>query len=219
MPRSDDAIDPLLAKRFAWRFAPPGETPDVGDLAEESSPSAAPPVEVALAPAHHGLDEEALAEQRARLRSACEPIAFAVAEAWALTSTEERLAAVKRLLARATRLGMQITGMEHWPLEAVRLLRLLAQHAPQLTRRQRDRAASLSSLVPLDHAETAELLVEIARTGNAELCDALFADEEWTPEVGDESALVARLADVVDDGPTHASRCVAIEIIARFAPG
>ena len=51
----------------------------------------------------------------------------------------------------------------------------------------------------------------------AEMADALIADVVWTPEVGDEDALVARLADVVDDGPSHASRAVAIELISRFA--
>jgi hypothetical protein len=218
MPRRDE-IDALLARRFAWTFAPPGQIPEIGELlTDEASTAEAPPV-AAPAVVHTEPDEEAIAEADARARSACEPIAFAVSEAWSLASTDERLAAVKRLLGRATRLGVQITGMLHWPVEGVRLLRLLVQHAGQMTRRQRERASSVCSLVPLDHPETAELLVEIARTGNAELCDALFSDDEWTPEVGDERALVARLADVVDDGPTHAARCVAIEIIARFAPG
>ena len=107
--------------------------------------------------------------------------------------------------------------MQEWPIESVRLLRLLLQHAPRMTRRQRERVASVSSLMPLDHPEAAELLVEIARAGDAEMADALFADDDWTPEVGDEDALVARLADVVDDGPSHASRAVAIELISRFA--
>jgi hypothetical protein len=144
-------------------------------------------------------------------------VALATAEAWAEVDTEKRFQAVKRLLARSHRLGVEVVGMQEWPVESVRLLRLLLQYAPRMTRRQRERVASVSSLMPLDHPETAELLVEIARAGDAEMADALFADDEWTPEVGDEDALVARLADVVDDGPSHASRAVAIELISRFA--
>jgi hypothetical protein len=215
MPRRDE-IDALLASRFAWTFVPPGETAKLDErLLSSEPPPAAPVVEVDAAGAA-AAEEDAAAEFRARCRSACEPLAVATAEVWAMPPGEERLVAVKKLLGRATRVGVLVSGMEPWPAEGVRLLRLLVEAAPRMTRRQRERAAAIASSMPLDHPETAELLVEIARAGEGELARAIFADEEWTPDVGDDNALVARLADVVDDGPTHAARCVAIEILARF---
>jgi hypothetical protein len=220
MPRRDE-IDATLAKHFAWSYVPPEETAQVDErlrAAEAAAAAAArAAVPVAEEPAREPQDEQALEEFRARSRAACKPVALATAEAWAEVDTEKRFQGVKRLLARSHRLGVEVVGMQEWPVESVRLLRLLLQYAPRMTRRQRERVASVSSLMPLDHPETAELLVEIARAGDAEMADALFADDEWTPEVGDEEALVARLADVVDDGPSHTSRAVAIELISRFA--
>jgi hypothetical protein len=220
MPRRDE-IDATLAKLFAWSYVPPEQTAQVDEklrAAEAASAAAArPAVPVAEEPpraAPH--DEQALEEFRARSRAACKPLALATAEAWADADGETRFSAVKRLLARSHRLGVEVVGMQEWPIESVRLLRLLVHYAPRMTRRQRERVASVACLMPLDHPETAELLVEIARAGDAEMAHALFADE-GTPEVGDEDALVARLADVVDDGPSHSSRAVAIDLISRFA--
>ena len=74
--------------------------------------------------------------------------------------------------------------------------------------------------MPVDHPEAAELLVEIARAGDRAMADAFLADEEWVADLGGEEAagdaLAARLADVVDDGPTHASRVIAIELVGRI---
>ncbi|HEX3345156.1 MAG TPA: hypothetical protein VHS09_11320 [Polyangiaceae bacterium] len=218
MPRRDE-IDATLAKHFAWSYVPAEETAQVDDRlrAAESAAAAQGTPPVAEEPVREAQDDQAMEEFRARSRAACKPLALATAEAWADTDDEQRYLAVKKLLARSHRLGVEIVGLQEWPVESVRLLRLLLQYGPRMTRRQRERVASVACLVPLDHPETAELLVEIARAGDAEMADALFADDEWTPEVGDEEALVARLADVVDDGPSHASRAVAIELIARFA--
>jgi hypothetical protein len=219
MPRTDE-IDALLATHFAWSFVRPAETAQVDEKlrAVEAAIAASQPSHVPAAEdtPREARDDQALSEFRARSRAVCEPVARAAAEAWREGEAEPRFQAVKRLLARSHRLGVEIVGMQAWPVESVRLLRLLVRYAPRMTRRQRERAAVVASLMPLDHPETAELLVEIARAGDPEMADALFADDEWTPEVGDEEALVARLADVVDDGPTHASRAVAIELISRF---
>lgn len=215
MPRRDE-IDATLAKHFAWRFVPPAETAQVDETLRDAEEAAA----AVVAPAPPQLTPEAREQQetefRTRARAACEPVALAVAGAWAETDEEKRLNAAKRLLARTARLGFQVFGMANWPVEAVRLLRLLVRYRARLSRRQRERVATVASFVPLDHPETAELLVEVARAGDSATCDAIFADEEWTPDVGDEEALMARLSDVVDDGPTHRARCVAIEIIGRF---
>jgi hypothetical protein len=218
MPRQDE-IDAALAKHFAWSFVPPEQTAEVdARLAEaqrEAAPAAAPAVPV---PVSSEEEERASEEFRRRAHAACEPLAVAVGQAWGSADESGRIELVKRLLVRATRLGVQIAGLQEWPVEAVRLLRLLVRYAPRLTRRQRERACGVAGLVPLDHPETAELLVEVARAGDADAFDALFADEDWIPEVGDDDALIARLADVVDDGPTHAARCVAVEMIDRFGP-
>jgi hypothetical protein len=127
---------------------------------------------------------------------------------------------VKRLLARADRLGVELASLGAWPLEAVRLVRLLVRYEQRMTARQRERAHSVARYAPLDHLEVADLLVDIARAGELGMVGAVFGDdgidEASAPDVGDEQALVARLADVVDDGPSHASRVVAIEIISRF---
>jgi hypothetical protein len=224
MPRRDE-IDPALVKHFAWSFVPPDKTAEVSSetlraaraaevdeaAAETPSDADAPEVEVAQQ------DERALAEMHARSRAACEPLAIGIADAWAIADADKRLAAAKRLLSRANRLGVEIVGMQEWPVEAVRMLRLLVEVGPRLSRGQRERGASVAGLMPLDHPETADLLVEAARAGDNAIADGIFADDEWVPDVGDEEALVARLADVVDDGPTHAARAVAIELIARFA--
>src|SRR5262249_36387786 len=62
----------------------------------------------------------------------------------------------------------------------------------------------------------ADLLVETARAGYRAMASAIFSEPDWIPDVGDEEGFVARLADIVDEGPTHDSRIVAIEIVARF---
>src|ERR1019366_7636471 len=85
-----------------------------------------------------------------------------------------------------------------------------------MTRRQRERAAWVAAAVPLDHTETADLLVEIARAGDRSTAEVLLEDDEWSPEVGDVDALVARLADVVDEGPTDLARAVAVDLLARL---
>jgi hypothetical protein len=161
---------------------------------------------------------------RVKARLGCRALAESVAEAWRqhLARPEDEracLQAVKRILLRADRLGVELLEMQHSPLEAVRMLRLFVRCGPKMTRRQRERSANVASLVPLDHPEAAELLVDVARAGDRVMADALLADDEWLPDVGearDVEALAARLADVVDDGPTHACRVIAVELIARL---
>ena len=122
-------------------------------------------------------------------------------------STRRRaLRATKRLLARADRLGVALGAMDAHPAEAVRLLRLVVRHASKMTRRQRERAAYVAAAMPLEHPETADLLVEVARAADRVTASALLEDDAWSAEVGDMDALVARLADVIDEGLDDASR-------------
>jgi hypothetical protein len=215
MPRRDE-IDLVLAKYFAWSFVRPEDTARVEERLAAIARERAGEGQAEVEPTALPVDEPQAAEQRARQRALCRPLASSVAAAWAATDDDERWLATKRLLGRASRLGADIFGMDESPVEAVRLLRLLVRYAAPMTRKQRERALSVASLMPLDHPETADLLVDIARAGDRPLADAIFAEEGWIPGVGDEDALVARLADVIDDGPTHDARAVAIEIVARF---
>jgi hypothetical protein len=207
-----DEIDARLAKHFAWSYALPGETAKVAEQLRAAESAGEPAREFRPGP----MDEQAAAEARAQAVDACRPLARAIAEAWELGDEEARQRNTKRLLVRADRLGFDLTGLQEWPVEAVRLLRLLVQAGPALTRRQRERGARVASLVPVEHPEAADLLVEIARTGDRAMADAIFSEDDWVPDVGDEEGLVARLADVVDEGPTHASRVTAIDLLARF---
>ena len=226
MSRGDE-IDTKLAKHFAWSFARSAETfrwaermrtvdverdtvdverdVDVVKAEGRTEPSDEPPTSSARKKATPGTGP-----------GACQQLSQAIAEGWELQDEELGRRAVRRLLARADRLGFELLGLHKWPVQAVRLLRLLLRYAPTLTPRQREQLLRVTAFVPLDHPETADLLVEVARAGDRLMCRALFSEDDWVPAVGDEKALVARLADVVDEGPTYASRLVAIETMARF---
>jgi hypothetical protein len=226
--RRGDEIDATLAKRFAWTFVRPEDTAEIDDRLcggedgmsaattgasqTEASPMSTP-ADGLVTPEGEG----AVRRSREDARGACRPLAVAIAEAWALSDAETSARATKRLLARADRLGIELIGMDAYPSEAVRLLRLFVRHRPKMTRRQRERARTAAAMLPLDDVETAELLVEIARAADRDMADALLSDdldERWSLEVGDQNALAARLADVVDGGPTHACRSVAIDLLS-----
>ena len=214
-----DEIDATLAKHFAWTFVPPGDSAQILErlrvveaaaIAPVSSSSDTPPA-AALLPRR-----DASLPDRSGAKAPCRALAIAIADVWREADGESCLRATKRLLGRADRLGVELLEMRDWPAEAVRLLRLLVRFGPKMTRRQRERGASVATLVPLDHPEAAELFVEVARAGDRIIAEALLADDEWTPEVEDPDALCARLADIVDEGPTHGCRVIAIELIARL---
>jgi hypothetical protein len=234
-----DEIDAALAKHFAWTFVRPGDSVELVERlrAAEAAATLAKASEVGnavpgasdvsavadLYPAGNVASEEVPGAKakdagRAGARTACRGLAAGVAEAWGMLDERLRFAAVKRLLLRADRLGVELWEMHAWPLEAVRLLRLLVLFGPRMTRRQRERSASVATFVPVDHPEAVELLVEIAKGGDRAMADALLADDEWAPDAGDPAAIVARLADVIDQGPTHESRAIAIELVARTEP-
>jgi hypothetical protein len=201
-------------------------TPGLGDRSGDAAgagPGSAFPVPMPSRLDADGADSTRT-KARVKARLGCRALAESIAEAWRqhLARPEDEracLQAVKRVLLRADRLGVELLEMQHSPLEAVRMLRLFVRCGPKMTRRQRERSANVASLVPLDHPEAAELLVDVARAGDRVMADALLADDEWLPDVGearDVEALAARLADVVDDGPTHACRVIAVELIARL---
>src|ERR1700736_3141788 len=111
MPRRDE-IDPTLAKYFAWSYVPPEPTARVDEklLAAEAAAAAAQQVVAPSAEeaAREPQDEQAMEEFRARSRAACKPVALAAGEAWSEVDDEKRFQAVKRLLARSHRLGVEV---------------------------------------------------------------------------------------------------------------
>ena len=131
-----------------------------------------------------------------------------------MAGEEESARATKRLLVRADRIGAELEAMDAHPAEAVRLLRLVVRHAARMTRRQRERATYVAAAMPLHHPEMVDLLVEIARAGDRATAGALLEDGAWSADVDDVDALVARLADVIDEGPTDVSRAVAVDLLA-----
>ncbi len=227
--RRPDQIDATLAKHFAWSFAGVGGARAAADLEErlraaelqagealaEADADGGPPDE-SVEP--DDVDQTGAERARERARKACRPLASAIEEAWAIDDDELAARATKRLLARAERLGFVLLGFDEEPTLAVRLVRLLVRHGPKMSRRQRERAAHVATLLPLYDAEVADLVVEVARSGDREMARALMADEEWSPELGDELGVAARLADVVDSGPSHSSRVVAIDMLSLLGP-
>ncbi len=209
-----DQIDPTRAKHFAWRFVQPGDHDRVAELlrALEADEERASRGDHPLLPAAASVAQ--LERSREKGRAACRALSLGVAEAWAIAEPEASARATKRLLARAERLGVGLGDMQAHPAEAVRLLRLAVRHASKMTRRQRERAAHVAGAMPLEHPETADLLVDIARAADRATADALMEDDAWTAAVGDIDALVARLADVIDEGPMDASRAVAVDLLA-----
>jgi hypothetical protein len=221
-----DEIDATLAKHFAWTFVRPGDTAQLVErlrAAEAALAGGTGAGQSAVASADVAATAEVYpsrkpkdAASHTRAQAACSGLAAAIEQVWDTSEEKLRFAAVKRLLSRADRLGVELWEMHAWPLEAVRLLRLLVLFGPKMTRRQRERSASVATFVPIDHVEATELLVEIARAGDRAIADALLADDEWRPDFGDAAVLTARLAEVVDRGPTHECRAIAIELMARL---
>jgi hypothetical protein len=210
-----DRIDATLAKHFAWSFARAGVVADPEERLRAARGSASPPPLPALVlPARTAADDEAAELARAHARKACRPLEDPIERAWALGDGDEGARATKRLLSRAVRLDHVLAGFDEVPALAVRLVRLFVRHGPKMSAGQRERAAQVATLLPLDDPEAADLLVEVARAGDRDMARALLADEDWVPELGDARAFAARLADVIEAGPSHAARVIAIDMLA-----
>ncbi len=207
---SPDRLHAALAKHFAWCFALPGSNVDVAErlrwAREEQAAYGETSVPLTLPEA---FEAESAAP---RGRSLCSELAALVAAAWALADVDASLAATKRLLSRADRIGTDIIGMEAHPAEAVQMLRLMVRHGARMTRRQRDRTAAVAELVPLAHPQVVDLLVEVAQAGDRTMAEALLSDED-AADIVDDGMLVARLADVLDAATSHASRALTIDIL------
>jgi hypothetical protein len=208
-----DQIDARLAKYFAWAFASPRMAFDIAERLRAAEGRR----EEGSAPLSPGRSDPCASEKGDRRAiEACRPVALAIAQTWTMPPSDAFERSVRRLVGRADRLGFDLIALGEWPAEAVRLLRMILRCTPAMTARQRDAALRVARVVPLHHRETADFLVEIALAGDRAMCEAIFSEDDWVPELADPAALIARLADVVDDGPSYACRAVAIELILRF---
>ena len=211
--QNGDRIDARLAKYFAWAFASSRTAAEIADRLhaadgrQEDRSFALP----------RGAGDALAAAKRARSAvDACRPLSLAIAKTWTMPPNDAFRRAVKRLVGHADRLGFDLIGLREWPAEGVRLLRMALRCAPVMTPRQREAALRVAGAVPLDHPETADLLVEIAIAGDRAMCEAIFSEDDWVPQIADEAGMVARLADAIDEGSTYACRAVAIDLVTRF---
>jgi hypothetical protein len=202
-----DQLDPALAPQFAWCFARPDESVDVESRLRPQDVESTEMLPVFPQGFDSSVD---------RRGAACDQLAAAIAEAWELGDVEASAAATKRLLSRANRLGGDLGAMSSHPLESVRLIRLFRRHGSAMTPRQRERAAAVASVLPLDHAEVEELVVEVARAGDGFLADALFSEDEQAPDWTRSAVLATRLADVIDEASSNGARAVAIQLLERL---
>ncbi|MDI1484402.1 hypothetical protein [Polyangium sp. y55x31] len=189
-----DVLDSALASRFAWRVAPPPEP--------SPEPTEAPP-----APDLDPTASPGFAEHAAR---ACEELAKDVRKAWALASPSAQAAATQRLKRFARRIGFEILGMSRYPLEAVRLLRLVTRHIEAAPIRQTEMFQLAWLPLPDRHPEVIELIVEAARTGDKNLAFVLDRTVAETELEGRYPELGARLAEIADTARSWDVRALAI---------
>jgi hypothetical protein len=140
----------------------------------------------------------------------CAAIAVEVDRLWLLPAAEQA-AAIEPLLIRASELGLGLCAMQHYPLQSVRLLRLALRCRSALSAETWEAAWTSAAWLDFNHPELPELLVEVARAGARSLVTALLlaiSDARWKA-VARIPGAVTRIAEVIDNGPSYASRCIA----------
>jgi len=233
--RRTDEVDPARARRFAWRTLGPGESIEALEQSpscdgEGDEPDGGPYGEPEMAADLSQLREEleegepdpALEAERERAESEVAELAAGVDRAWALTDGPRQLEATARLLREASAMGMRLVAIHNQhPLQSVRLGRLAVRHFDRLRPPQRQAAANAMLWLDFEHPETVELLVEIARAGAraqrlvCPLSLALEVDEGPLSRRFPEAS--ARLARVLDEGPSWTARTIALEWLASAA--
>ncbi len=205
-----DQLDVNLARQFRWRAWKPG---DVDALAAESSAREAPP---APAPAPPPAPAAPTAEDYRReeaLRAACEALADGVDRAWAQPDAAQSAGATGRLLRRAAAMGLDLGALGARPLQSVRLARLAVRHHSRLPRAARTAFTEALLWLDLGHHESADLLVEVAQTGNARVAGTLqfVLHAGWDPGRA-RASLVTRLAALLDDpAATWTAKLIALD--------
>ncbi|MFO0587163.1 MAG: hypothetical protein U0441_06485 [Polyangiaceae bacterium] len=155
-------------------------------------------------------DGRGLAELRQNALRDATALAHAVDRAWILPPHLGRaqLDAITDLTRRAQRMGMHVTAMSHFPLQSVRFIRLVARCWDHLDEEAREAANFAAQLCDYSHPESADLVIEAVRTGDPHLNTSLtmamrrVVEKELTRTTN----VSARLARVLDEGPTDAAR-------------
>lgn len=184
-----------------------GDDADDDDDAQDSAPSDAD-------------GERELQQLRADAHRAATALASAVDRAWALPPKAQaaQIEAAGELAMRAGRMGLQVAAMNAYPLQSVRFLRLVARHWESLPDEAREAAGGAAQWADYAHPEAADLVIEAVRTGDRRLNTALaMAIERGVAKDLTRSTNVsARLARVLDEGPTDAARLEAILHLHSF---
>ena len=217
-----DELDRRRAAAFAWRFTKPGETivlPDDGDddtqersdgEVEDGEPEAEQDeteLENAPSTSGEGFFREA--------GETCAAIALEVDRLWLLPEAEQASPLIP-LLHRASELGLGLCAMQHFPLQSVRLLRLALRCRDSLSDDTWEATWTSAAWLDYNHPELPELLIEVARAGERSLVTAFLlaiSDARWKA-VARVPGAVARIAQVIDDGPTYVTRCIAVAWIS-----
>lgn len=204
-----DVLDEELARQLRWRTALPDPIEEARRAWIERE--AAVPQRVRDAMARSRLEDEARAgADLARLAAA----------AWALRPGAEQAKATRELVDALVRADHDAVGLADHGLAALRLWRLLIRHRGAVRRDELLGAADVLFSVPLpiDAPELVELLGEAAEAGDGKLArilqdrlddrDALSARHP---------ALAARLARVIEAGPSLEAREIAAEWLSFAA--
>jgi hypothetical protein len=222
----NDELDRSRAAAFAWRFTRPGEVivlPDELDAEaeeeaagedeegeedeigvdddDEEEPPEAPPA------AGEGYFREAY--------EVCGVLAAEVDRIWLLPEAEQA-GALEPILLRADELGLGLCAMQHYPWQSIRLLRLALRCRDSLPREVWEATCTSAAWLDYNHAELFELLVEVACSGDRSLVTAIMlavSDARWKTLARTPGA-IARIARVIDEGPTHLARRIAVDWIS-----
>jgi hypothetical protein len=206
----NDELDRRRAAAFAWRFSRPGEAivlPDEEHVeAWEPKPTTAEE-EAALDAA----DDEYIRESY----DTCSELAAEVERVWLLPDTEQ-VSALEPLLLRANELGLGLCAMQHFPWQSVRLLRLALRCRDTLSDEAWDAAWISATWLDYSHPELVDLLVEVARDRDTSLVASfmLVIPEARWQSVARIPGAVARIARLIDEGPSYATRVIAVAWIS-----
>ncbi len=140
--------------------------------------------------------------------------------AWALppSALSAQTEAAAELALRAGRMGLQVAAMNDYPVQSVRFLRLVARHWDALPEEAREAACGAAQWADYAHPEAADLVIEAVRTGDATLNTALgmAMQRGVAKELTRTTNVSARLARVLDEGPTDAARREALFRLHAF---
>jgi hypothetical protein len=221
----DDELDRRRAAAFAWRFVRPGEETDLpeethAEEPENTRPRPRPAARTKLSgKAAAGREDAAGAsptgDERAR-RDDCVGLTAAIERVRRMAEggQTEPLAA---LLGRAGELARELCAVDGYPWQGARLRRL-ARGCRYLLDEDEEEAWTSSRWLYYTDPALLELQVEVARTGAlAALAGLMLAITDGRPAVGHVPGAIARVARMLDDGPSQIARCIAID--ASTNPG